>query len=1357
MKKEQLVAMTLSATLLLSANAAAASAADFTDFPSGWSATALNHAVENGLLQGADGKINPDGLVTRAQMSAIVARALGAVDQAPLHSYSDVDLNAWYADPMAKAVAMGAFQGDGSQLRPNAPINRQEAFNVLARIFSLDDGREELLHGYADFNQLSNWAKPGVSAMVESGYVQGNGVTLNPKATMTRAELAQVMDRMVAAYLTGAAGETVPAKGNIVLRENQTLKNTAIDGDLIIGDGAKEVKLDGVTVTGRILVRGGGRNVTLSATKAQGGVVVDNCDETAVLTVISGDPGVVTVKSNLRLNGSVQDVKVTKPAELVVEKGTSVQEILVQAPNVRISGEGRVSKVQVEADNAVISTGNTTVNVASGVFGTVAGGVSVQPGSSTVTGNAASHNTSRPDVRPTPTPNPNPTPNPTPTPTPTPTPDPDVKPQEDKLVEEAKMVDLGWSKYLTVRFAAGQNLQNTTLSVDGVAINQAVTPVTDDGSIVKWEVTALNHAKLDVVSGSVHQTISLGTGAGAAPTVVTDTAPDYFLLNGPVYVWDYHLTNYDDAGNVRVAPGKTTFDLVGAKDRVPGYSPDAIVYADDAADNVYKVRGTVELMFNYAKGTDAERAFVDGISDVDLVSFDENKNTLNSELRYELDKNFVHGNHTVACIQVPLGQENFYTNGRYHLRVTSNGKSVLYPVHVVEEKVPSLTYLNSDGGRVRFRVNDMTYGVTSPIYRVDLTDLSGQTRSLAKFDDWFLIGDMLVLYNDKTNYFPADGNYTVTVYADGFQTFTKTFFQSAIRTDAEPSMVTVDAISSASLGGGGSEGGSEGGGSSKVMNANLVVDTDLMVNAQILCELGIQNSAAEGIAERWDNMSRRYVFEEGAEEIYTAEGYFDAVNTARTQGKYLTFADYTASGKAEVTANRPSAVKQVLEDNLLGVVIGFQDMIGMQSPQLTLAEASENHAVFTCADEVYMEKLEKSGAIFLNATYPALDHSRYTVQKDTLTVTGVQVGKNTLTIEVPGYRTAELSFEVEKELEDVRLTAADVKKGSPVVVACEAEHDACDFLAHLTGVKMVAPNGAERNIQRDGSESHSKEIGYTVFDTTVTIGKDIFDDPFAANQDGTFLSGDYQIILTAEAYGSKSVTVHVTADEKPVVPEESLKAPAVQMVGKNFFGDYTILFGRNQDAYMQAITGITVNDTAYKAGSVFMDDHYSAAVTDGEVTLGKVAFRANDVNTVVISAEGYEPLTLHITLDGQGNPAAEPAEAEKKEAPAVGKIETNHDLIYGTSYTVSFQGEETEIAAFVKAITAVTSNGNPVKKESNLFHSTMSYQPTTNPAFGGPECFLKFTEDCFQGEAEIVITAEGYAPLTFRVTDGVLA
>ena len=624
-KKNPMI-MGLIGAMLLSTNAFAAVPSDFSDFPTDWSAPAMTHAVQNGLLNGSDGKILPKGLLTRAQMATMVNRAFASSAKASLTGFTDMVPGVWHYDEMAKSVQMGAFQGADGKLSPNDPITREQAFAVLVRAFGLADGKASSLDKFSDGTQVSSWARGAVAALVEQGYVSGADGALNPQSYITRAEFAQVMDALVAAYADqDLKDQTV--EGNLILRTNSTLENVTVKGDLILADGVSAASLKNVTVTGRLVVRGGTDGVKLTKSTAKGGIQLANPNGTPKLTI----------------DGKAYD------------------------PNGTTNG------------------GNTS----GGSGGGSSSGGSSSGGSSSSGGNSST--------------------------------------KTDLVVAaQTKLVDLGWSQYVAVRFTEGNSLSNCKLTVDGTEINGACSNVTTDGSIVKWESTTWNPAKLVITKGSQSQTVTLSQTANpATPTVGQKADAYYFLANGPVYVWDYHLTNYDAAGKVRVAPATTQFSLTNEEqDAIKFYSPDAILKQDDTASNLYKVSGTVELMFNYAKGTDAEKAWVKGITDVDLVSADDRNNTLNENLSYTLDKEHDHNGGTVACIKVPLGQSNFYSNGRYQLRVTSNGTSKLFPIHVVNETKPSMILTDTtakSGQNVHFRVENMTYGITQPIYRVELT------------------------------------------------------------------------------------------------------------------------------------------------------------------------------------------------------------------------------------------------------------------------------------------------------------------------------------------------------------------------------------------------------------------------------------------------------------------------------------------------------------------------------------------------------------------------------------------------------------------------------------------------------------
>lgn len=1276
-KKNPMI-MGLIGAMLLSTNAFAAVPSDFSDFPTDWSAPAMTHAVQNGLLNGSDGKILPKGLLTRAQMATMVNRAFASSAKASLTSFTDMVPGVWHYDEMAKSVRMGAFQGADGKLSPNDPITREQAFAVLARAFGLADGKASSLDKFSDGTQVSSWARGAVAALVEQGYVTGADGALNPQSYITRAEFAQVMDALVAAYADqDLKDQTV--EGNLILRTNSTLENVTVKGDLILADGVSAASLKNVTVTGRLVVRGGTDGVKLIKSTAKGGIQLANPNGTPKLTI----------------DGKAYD------------------------PNGTTNG------------------GNTS----GGSGGGSSGGGSSSGGSNSGGSSSSGGNSST---------------------------------QTDLVVaEQTKLVNVDWGQYVAVRFTSGNNLDNCTLTVDGTVVNNACSNVTTDGSIVKWEATTWNPAKLVITKGSQSQTVTLSQTANpATPTVGQKADAYYFLANGPVYVWDYHLTNYDAAGQPRVAPATTQFSLTNKEqDAIKFYSPDAVLTQDDTASNLYKVSGTVELMFNYAKGTDAEKAWFDGITDVDLVSADDRNNTLNENLSYTLDKEHDHNGGTVACIKVPLGQKNFYSNGRYQLRVTSNGTSKLFPIHVVNETVPSLSitsaHVTSSDSRVYFEVEDMLYGITQPIYRVDLTDPKNDTKTLTKIDDWYLIGDTFVLYNDKedTNLFPYSGNYTVTIYADGFQKFSKTFEVTGgeaptIQRAALP--YGVDTYSGSSLSGGSASSGSGSEGGSNTMNAYIVFDADLLANANIMTALNTGNAYASAIAERWAELSHVDVYAKGSSDVYTYAGYADAVNDAHVAGAALTFADYAAKEGAEKTAGRPYAVKQVLEDNLLGKTTAFSDTANKAAPDITLvklvndeyaaaAEVMEGQdAVFRCLDMDYLTKLAESGYTV------DTEKGIFTISKETLTL-----GDNSITIQVEGYQTVRLSVRYQKVLEKVSLTGPTegVQLGNPVTITCNAENHkdgVCDFFANVTGVTLKRPDGTTKELSKDGVESVFDEIGYTVNGNKLTLGKDLFS-----------TAGNYSVTIRAgHGYGTQTVNFAITAKEVTPPVTDDTAAPTVNEVtsvkewGTSY---YRVSFdGMDKGAlkdYLNAINSVTVGTAEYAKSGYLSTNAYKLFTTDttqsaydyDRLDLTSNGFATDAITEVVIKATGYTDLTFKVK-----NGALVTGEDSTKLSPPAFSSAEKVTPFFGDNYTrISFVGDENIIATYLALIETnrVTVNRETIEKTSSFWQSEKKFKLSNDSAYGGENIYLDITEDSFStsGNSTVVISVDGYNDLTFTI------
>lgn len=390
MKCKNTIAMVLAGAMLLPSNAFAADLSQYRDFPNDWSAKSLEQAIDDGLLNGSNGMIDAKGLLTRAQMAAIVSRAFGAAKTASLDDYRDVLPSAWYYSDMGKAVKMGAFQGANGLLNPDAPITREEAFTVLARAFALEGGGSATLKDFVDGGTVSSWASESVAALVAGGYVNGANGMLNLKNNITRAEFAKVITGMAASYVgaEGVSGKTV--EGNVIVRESgASLSGMTINGDLIIADSADKVSLDNVKVTGRIVIRGGADAVGIKNTTTGKGVLVSSPNGAAAISVSGGSVGTVTAKSDLSLSGSVSNVAVTDKATLTVEKNASVGTVTVSAAGSKVTGDGKVTNVQANANNVTVTSKGAKVTAGSGVSGVKAGDKAVESGKTETVGTAS--------------------------------------------------------------------------------------------------------------------------------------------------------------------------------------------------------------------------------------------------------------------------------------------------------------------------------------------------------------------------------------------------------------------------------------------------------------------------------------------------------------------------------------------------------------------------------------------------------------------------------------------------------------------------------------------------------------------------------------------------------------------------------------------------------------------------------------------------------------------------------------------------------------------------------------------------------------------------------------------------------
>lgn len=254
MKKISVIVFSFILVLSMSTGTFAA----FSDMPSGQDGEVLQKAVDNGLIEGfADGTVQPNTPITRAQMATIMSRAMNAEKKADISAFVDVKEGDWYYDAMAKSVYMDAFKGDtNSCLNPNNTITRQEAFIVLCRIFDIQDKDKKALEKYSDASSVASWAEVQARSIAAAGYL-GDITELRPLDAMTRLEFAQIMDKIIDAYIDEDGEYTTLPEGNVLVRAKKvSFKGINSDKIIYLGDGISEIVNFTDCVCEKIVIRG---------------------------------------------------------------------------------------------------------------------------------------------------------------------------------------------------------------------------------------------------------------------------------------------------------------------------------------------------------------------------------------------------------------------------------------------------------------------------------------------------------------------------------------------------------------------------------------------------------------------------------------------------------------------------------------------------------------------------------------------------------------------------------------------------------------------------------------------------------------------------------------------------------------------------------------------------------------------------------------------------------------------------------------------------------------------------------------------------------------------------------------------
>lgn len=173
---------------------------ELTDIAGHWAQASIREAVNLGIVNGyEDGTFRPNGLVTRSEFTAMLARALQWKGEGSGLTFADRDrIPAWALPFVRQAVEAGIIIGyEDNTFRPARKVARTEAAVMIVRVLGLKAESKTALP-YPDADRIPAWAGPYAAAAHEAGLIHGreNGL-FAPQADTTRAEAVSLILAML--------------------------------------------------------------------------------------------------------------------------------------------------------------------------------------------------------------------------------------------------------------------------------------------------------------------------------------------------------------------------------------------------------------------------------------------------------------------------------------------------------------------------------------------------------------------------------------------------------------------------------------------------------------------------------------------------------------------------------------------------------------------------------------------------------------------------------------------------------------------------------------------------------------------------------------------------------------------------------------------------------------------------------------------------------------------------------------------------------------------------------------------------------------------------------------------------------
>lgn len=185
-----------------------------------WAVQPVDYLANLKVVSGtANCVYSPEKALSRADFVTMLTRAYDMTDYVGGGSFADVPDGAYYSDAVSAAKNLGIVSGDqNGKFNPTSALTRQDAMVMLRR--TLDKTGLKFpagdLSAFSDASAVAGYAQNDVAALAQAGIISGAGGKLNPKSSVTRAEMAVMLYRAMMLEPNEAGSPVYTAHSNVV-------------------------------------------------------------------------------------------------------------------------------------------------------------------------------------------------------------------------------------------------------------------------------------------------------------------------------------------------------------------------------------------------------------------------------------------------------------------------------------------------------------------------------------------------------------------------------------------------------------------------------------------------------------------------------------------------------------------------------------------------------------------------------------------------------------------------------------------------------------------------------------------------------------------------------------------------------------------------------------------------------------------------------------------------------------------------------------------------------------------------------------------------------------------------------------